>query len=245
MRRLAVAVLVVTAVLTGTAYAQAPAHVRIAFNMGPRTAAEPLTHTFSLPLFLEDATVSNEVSGSSSPFIDIGGHYRLGGRIWAGLAFTSSSWSSSGDIAAEVPSPFYFNEFTTATTMVRDLKGSERGTHLSLGYLQPLGQRLNLMIFGGPSRLAVTHDLITDLAFDGAYPFQAPVITSATRQEVSGSGWGFNLGADLAYRLSPALSVGGLIRMSRSSVTLFAAPGNEVTLNAGGVQAGGGVRLSF
>jgi hypothetical protein len=62
---------------------------------------------------------------------------------------------------------------------------------------------------------------------------------------VSGSAFGFNVGADVGYRVTPTVSLGGLLRFARGSTTLDAGSGNEADLSAGGLMAGGGIRFRF
>ena len=56
---------------------------------------------------------------------------------------------------------------------------------------------------------------------------------------------GYNVGADVMWRLSRVVGVGGLIRFATASTKLEVAPGNEVTTDVGGLQTGVGLRLIF
>jgi hypothetical protein len=63
-----------------------------------------------------------------------------------------------------------------------------------------------------------------------------------TRQKTRG--WGYNVGVDVSYYFAEHAGVGGLIRYAPAVLDL-PTPGGTVEIEAGGLQAGGGVRFRF
>ena len=76
------------------------------------------------------------------------------------------------------------------------------------------------------------------------YPFETASYERAIAGGQSGTGIGFNAGADLAYYFSDVAGV-GFARYSRATVDLASAGGGTVGVPAGGLQVGGGLRLKF
>jgi hypothetical protein len=63
--------------------------------------------------------------------------------------------------------------------------------------------------------------------------------------ELKDSGWGFNIGADMTYAITPTIGVAGLLRYTHGNVEFNPAEGQTADVNAGGFQIGAGVRVKF
>ena len=101
------------------------------------------------------------------------------------------------------------------------------------------------MLSAGVSVFSVTQGLVTDVVFTDAYPFDTATFASATTTSLSKTATGVNVGADITWKLSRNVGVGGLVRFAKASVTLAPSAGNSTTIDVGGVQVGGGVRFAF
>jgi hypothetical protein len=56
---------------------------------------------------------------------------------------------------------------------------------------------------------------------------------------------GFNAGADLRWMFSRNVGLGGMVRFIRGSVDLETENNRRILVRAGGLQAGGGIRIGF
>ena len=68
---------------------------------------------------------------------------------------------------------------------------------------------------------------------------------SATTKDATASATGYNAGADVYWMFSRNAGVGGLVQIARARVKAPTGDGRTVSIDAGGVQAGGGLRFVF
>ena len=120
----------------------------------------------------------------------------------------------------------------------------ELGVHVQAQYLVPVTDSFTVTFFGGPTMISLQQDLVADVEFRQEYPFKTASYERAIAGGQSGTGIGFNAGADLAYYFSDVAGV-GFARYSRATVDLASAGGGTVGVPAGGLQVGGGLRLKF
>ena len=109
----------------------------------------------------------------------------------------------------------------------------------------PLGRRLQVMVFGGPSFFPVKQGVVTEIAYADDYPYDEARFVQAETTSVNASSIGFNAGADLAFFFTRQLGVGMVAQLSRGTVDLPSAGGGTRSVKAGGMLAGGGLRLRF
>ncbi|MGE5124923.1 MAG: hypothetical protein ACM3PV_01435, partial [Betaproteobacteria bacterium] len=84
------------------------------------------------------------------------------------------------------------------------------------------------------------------LTYNEAYPYDDLSLASAPARRVKASPTGLNVGGRLDYRLGRNLGAGVQLRYSRASVKLRAtSDATQASFNAGGLQAGAGLRLYF
>ena len=111
--------------------------------------------------------------------------------------------------------------------------------------LLPVTESFTVTLFGGPTLIQLSHDLVADVRFRQQYPYETASYDGATAGWESGTGFGFNAGADIAYYFSDLAGVGVLARYSRATVELPSAGGITVGVPAGGTHVAGGLRLRF
>ena len=70
-------------------------------------------------------------------------------------------------------------------------------------------------------------------------------IDSVDMVELKDSAWGFNIGADMTYAVTPTIGVAALMRYTRGTVEFNISDTQTADVKAGGFQIGGGVRLKF
>jgi hypothetical protein len=169
-------------------------------------------------------------------------------RLWKGFAVgvgvSQYSKNGSAAITADVPHPFQFNQFrsiqgSTSTTR------NELGIHVQFAYLVPLGNHLRVIAFAGPSRISVEQTFITDVQYTQTFPFDTAAFSLATTRRSSASAAGFNGGADVIWMFARRFGVGGLIQYSAAKVREDAGDNRTLTVDAGGIQTGAGLRIVF
>lgn len=236
-------VLCVVGVLCGTANeAQAQrqwsGRVRGAFNALVQADAAGLSQSFTLVKNREPATVTAELASSTVPFFDGGILVRLAGNLGAGVAFSSLARTDEAQITARLPHPFFFNQ-PRAIDGTSSVEHHEFATHLS-GVYVVVWRRLDLALLAGLSLFQVHKDLVADVVATESYPYDTATFARSEIVRENASKAGLHGGADLTWKLGLHWGVGGLLRYAKVSV-----PFAGQTVDAGGLQAGGGLRVRF
>jgi hypothetical protein len=232
----------------GVAHAQTAwrDHARVSINAGIQLPASRMfTATTTTTVYLEPATVNTAYQVPRGAFFDGGGLIRVRRAFGVGVAVSAFSGSQTADVAGSIPHPFFFNTPRALSGTTSPLERSETAVHIQAAYVIA-SKRVNVAIAGGPTFFNVSQDLVADAAYTDPYPHDAVTFTSATTSKVSESKLGFNAGVDIGVKLSKSFGVGGLVRFSRASVTFpLANTASGVSVDVGGLQAGGGVRFFF
>jgi len=191
--------------------------------------------------FVEPSLVDTSYTIQSEIGVDAGG----GVRVWRGLAVGASvsrfSKSGRGSVSAQVPHPFFFNRPRPVSGDASGLTRDETALHVQARWVVPFGRRWQLGIAGGPSWFLVGQDLVRDVTVTQTYPFDTATFDGVTSQHRSGSGAGFNAGADLDYMVRPRVGLGIGVTFSRARLALD----DATTVTAGGAHVGGGLRFRF
>jgi hypothetical protein len=207
----------------------------------------PMTFTgISHPIdFVETATVSTTYDVKPAPGLDAA----FGVRVWRNLAIgVDASWttkSASGSIEAQIPHPFTFNKPRSVSGDSNGLDHDETAVHLQAVWMIPARPRWSIAIAAGPSWIIVDQRIVKDITISSAYPFDTAAYASAVSDRVTKGRLGFNAGGDVAYMLRPRAGVGFGVNFSRARVPLPNAAGETVSINAGGLRVGGGLRVRF
>jgi hypothetical protein len=217
----------------------------VSLNALYQATSNGFTGTTTFTQNVEPGTATATFDAVRPPILDVGG----GVRLWRDLALdVSASWLSKrrgGTLSANIPHPFLFNAPRTVTGSVSDVPHDEVAVHVNAAWLFPVRRGVDAVVFGGPSYFHLTQGLVTDVASSSTYPFDTATFTGATVSSASRSRLGYNLGLDLTVRMSRYVGVGALVRYSHASVPLPAGGGTELTVRAGGLQVGGGIRFRF
>lgn len=232
--------------ISSPAAAQAwPERVHISLNGAFQSTSNDFSDGFTFERNLEIGSTEVDYPVQGGFVFDAG----LGYRFWKNLAAGASvSYFTRDDAAATTssfPHPFFFNQPREVTGEATGVKRSETAVHVQAMYLVNPGGRLRLVLSGGPSFFSVQQDLVTEVTITETFLYDTAAFASARKSREKGTATAFNAGADVMWMLNRTLGVGGLVRFSRASVDLDA-PGNRtISVDAGGVYAGGGIRLLF
>jgi hypothetical protein len=224
-------------------------------NLGIQVGDNDLSNHTTFDLYDETAEVQTNQTINNGFFFEIGGAYRIRPDYGAGVAWSILSNSGPGTISGTLPHPLLFEEPRSFSASVDDLKHTEQALHFQVLYFYPFVEKVDFTFSGGPSVFFVSQGLIRGVMFTEIPPnFTSVTIDSVDVVELSKSGWGFNIGADVNYALTDkfhvaghlfSIGVGGLLRYTHGAVTFDLAEGQTAKVSTGGFQIAGGVRFRF
>jgi len=230
--------------------ASAPAQTReprvfVTAGGGVQTGGTALTDRLEWQEHVETATATVDYAGGSGQWLGGGIGIRLWRQFGVGLALSNASQSGAASVQAQIPHPFHFDRRRGIEGTTGDLTRTETGLHAQLLYVLPAAGRIRLILSAGPSRIETTQDVVTAIRFTEEYPFDTAVFQRADTRALSASAVGFNVGADAAFMFHRSFGVAGIARFTRATMDLVRPDGGRVSVEAGGFQAGAGLRLAF
>ena len=202
-----------------------------------------VTDSFSFPQYAEQAHVSANYPAYNGAGVDGGGWFRIWKGFGVGVAASWFAKTGPVDIDASIPHPLYLDRD-------RQITGSSSGrreeiaAHVQAGWAITAGRRLVVTVGGGPSWFSVKQDVVKGVTWSQTYPYDTATFAGADTARSNESALGYNVGLDVGYYFSRNFGIGGLVRFSRARVSL-GSPSGASTIDAGGVQAGAGLRLRF
>lgn len=211
------------------------------FQSGDRIFADAL----DAPLYDEFAEYTNDYASSGGRLVDITG----GVRVWRGLAgafgVTIANSTSSVAVTGSVPHPLFFDTPRTTALQRADLTHRQIGFHFQAVYVIPVTEAIDIAVFGGPSVFRVEQDFVTGVTLGPELdPFDTVALTAVATQASQETGIGINVGADVSYMFTEFLGAGGFFRYTSGSVDFTTTAGVQ-SIDAGGAQVGGGLRVRF
>ena len=211
---------------------------------GVQPSANTLTDAFDLTLYTEPERITVEYPLNSGPVIAANGGYRVWKRLAIGAGVSHHSDSSSMNLTASLPHPFFDNTFRVIEGRAPGHR-TETGVHVHLGWMMPLSPKFRLLLTAGPSFMDVSQDIVTNVQFAETFPFDTAEFTGVDTRRASDRGTGFNAGADLWWMFGKKVAAGALVQVTRARVRLDAGDGRTISVDAGGVQVGAGLRFAF
>lgn len=211
------------------------------FQPAPAGFSETVTHIINL----EPSKITTTYPVKAAPGFDIGAGVKVWESLAAGVIYSRFTQTNTADISGNVPHPFFYNQSRTLTGQATDLSREESAVHIHAMYLVPAGDKLVIGIFGGPTWFQVKQDFVAQANYTETYPYTTVAFKSADVTNVSATKLGFNAGVDAMYFFTTSVGVGGNVRFSKATIDFTSPGGNTVSVEAGGVQVGGGLRLRF
>ena len=219
--------------------------MHISVNGAFQATTNDFSDRFEFERNLETGSTEADYPVQGGFIFDAGAGYRLWKNLAAGVAVSYFTRDDVAGTTSSFPHPFFFNQPREVTGEATGVKRSETAVHVQAMYLVNPGGRLRLVLSGGPSFFRVEQDLVTEVTITETFPYDTATFASAQKSRKKGSAPAFNVGADVMWMLNPRFGVGGLVRFSRASVDLDAPGARTISVDAGGVYAGGGIRLLF
>jgi hypothetical protein len=222
-----------------------PERVHVSVNGAFQATTNDFSDRFEFERNVETGSTDVDYPVQGGFVFDAGAGVRLWRNIAAGVAVSYFTRDDVAGTTSSFPHPFFFEQPREVTGDATGVKRSETAVHVQAMYLVNPGGRLRFVLSGGPSFFTVEQDLVTEVTVTETFPFDTATFASAQKTREKGSAPAFNVGADGMWMLNRRLGVGGVIRFSRTSVDLDAPGGRTISVDAGGVYAGAGIRLLF
>jgi len=233
-----------TTLLVHPAFAQGTDKAIVSVNYGLQLDTQRLSESISLQKHAETAPVTATLENKGIPFFDIGMTLRIAGRLGASVALSRASDTDTADVTAGIPNPFYLDRLRPISGQVSDVQHKEVVVHTNVAYLVE-SPSVILVVSGGASFFNVDQDFVTDVTFTESYPFDTATFSGATVTVGSASKTGYNAAADVTWTIGESLGLGGIIRYSRATMPFTVGGIDFGSVKVGGLQAGGGLRLTF
>lgn len=223
-------------------------YVNIGF--GVESGSSSITDTQNIMIYDEAGTITSNTSWTSGSLIDAGFGVRVWRNMTVGLGYHQEENDTDGALTGSIPSPIIFNRPRQVTQEVV-LERKERAAHLVVGWVFPFSEKIDVMVFGGPSFFRLEQDSVpafenSDIGERGA-PFTEVVldVDATTRKK---SLVGYNVGVDGTYILwsndNLRIGAGGFLRFTQASGDILQLT-TEQSTDVGGIQFGFGARIRF
>ena len=220
-------------------------HARISINFGAQPSASTFSATTDTPVYQQTATLTTSYGVPSGQFFDGGVILRVSGGFGIDVAASSFTRSQTASTSGSIPHPLLFNRPRPISGTSSPLERNEITGYIGAAYVLSEG-RVDLAVSGGPAFFTVNQDLVANVTYAEAAPFDTVAFTGAVATKATATRIGFDASVDVGIKLSKYVGVGGIVRYSRASMTFpLADTAAGVHADAGGTQAGGGLRLYF
>ena len=194
----------------------------------------------------EDGRFTTDYEVKSGPALNISVGATLWRNIGVGVGVTRYSKNTPTTFSASVPHPFFFNRARTVDGEIPGIEREELAVHVQARATFVPTRRIQAVVFGGPSFFSVKQDVDSDFEINEMYPYDTATFGRGIATEVDESKIGFNVGADVGYFFTRQVGVGGSVQWAGTTIKAPASGGSGTfDIKAGGLQAGGGLRLRF
>lgn len=217
----------------------------ISVNFGIQPQSREFTEVSAPEINGDPATITVPHTIGSGAFPDFAVGYRLWENLGVHVGYSYFSKSETPTLVAAIPHPAFGGVNRTATTSAGELSHSESAFHTHLLWMIPLSEEIEVAVLVGPSFYNIKQDFVETVGVTETAPFTTVTISSVQQIEQSESAVAFTAGLDGTYRLTPKFGIGAFFRYSGASADMPLSGGTTVTVEAGGIQIGGGLRYRF
>jgi opacity protein-like surface antigen len=193
----------------------------------------------------EQARFESDYRFESGTLFDVSGGVHIASYFGVGLGVSRFDIEETAGVSAQVPHPIHYERDRAISGASPPLAREESAIHLQALVMLPVTRSFTVTGFGGPSFFNVKQQLVTDVNFTHAYPYDSAAFSHAVVDRESGSTVGFNVGADVAFYFTGNVGVGWLTRYSRGTLALPSAGGDTLDIETGGLHTAVGLRLRF
>jgi hypothetical protein len=233
---------VVTGVLAASPASAQSDRFSASINFGAQLSSGDFTQHITPTIYLEPASIDIAQDYENGVLFEIGGAMRVFGNIGVGLSYSHTAGDGVAAVAAQIPHPLVPDQPRGASAAVDGLEHSEDAVHLQVFYRFAASPKLDVSVGIGPTFFSVNQQLIQLEEGDVTEP--TPTITPRPA-DFSDSPVGINFGADATYMFTKTLGAGVLLRYVASSADFAIPDGSSLSLDVGGFQFAGGLRVRF
>ncbi|MCC7126990.1 MAG: outer membrane beta-barrel protein [Acidobacteria bacterium] len=217
-------------------------------SFGLESGSTDITDARTRTIYAEPASITTTSSFDSDSILDFQVGARVYGNVGVSLAYHAESSTAAAQVSGSIPHPLFFDRPRSFSNEIDGVDRDEHATHLQIGYMVPLNDKIDMYVYGGPSFFRVKQELVSDVAVaEQGAPFNT-VVVQPTFQEFKKNATGYNVGVDLAYMFMTTdtlrLGVGGFARLTKATAELTV-DGATVETDLGGFQVGIGARIRF
>ena len=231
---------VVTGVLAASPASAQSGRITASVNFGVQASSGDFTQRITPTIYLEPASIDIAQDYENGALVDVGGAVTLFGNIGVGLSYSHTGGDGVAAVAAQIPDPLVTDRPRGASTSADGLDHSEDAVHLQVFYRFAVSPKMDITVGVGPTFFSVKQDLIDTVTVTEPTPTITPVVVEASDSPV-----GVNFGADLTYMVNKTIGAGVLLRYATGSADLATPSGSSYSLDAGGFQFAGGLRVRF
>jgi len=215
-------------------------------NGGYQTGSQVFSDAIPLALYGEQGRtdVHYEVERSGG-LVDVSAGVRVWRNLAIGVGVSSASTTSRADVTAAAPHPLFFQRPRQAQASVEGLEHSAVAVDIQAVWVVRASSRVEVALSGGPSFFNISQGVVTGVTIgEVRAPFDRAAIAGVAVSSLSETATGFNAGVDITVLWFRHLGLGLLVRYSGASVEVGLSDG-PVSVQAGGAQAGAGLRIRF
>jgi len=222
-------------------------YLNIGFGVESGTSALADSNTFLI--YDETGTVATSSTYTSGSLFDVGIGIRIWKNVSVGASYHQEQNTAEIAVTGTVPHPVFFNQPRSFSTTAGESDfRKEKAVHLQFGWMLPIGEKFDVLLFGGPSWFRLEQPVVADITIaDSTAPFLQVTVTPNVEIRKK-SQIGFNTGVDATYVVwqndSVRLGAGAFMRYAHAQTTVLLLH-TEQTTDVGGLQFGFGGRLRF
>lgn len=220
-------------------------YVNIGF--GVESGSSSITETVNAVVYEEAGTYTSSTTWTSGSLLDAAFGVRVWRNLTVGVGYHQEENDTDGQLTGSIPSPIFFNR-PRQFEHDENLERKEKAAHLMIGWVLPFNEKLDVMIYGGPSFFRLEQEAISEVRFgEQGAPFTTVVVTVDTETRKK-SLTGFNAGFDATYILwsndDLRIGAGGFLRFTQAKGNILMLTSEQET-EVGGMQFGFGARIRF
>jgi hypothetical protein len=222
-----------------------PDDLAIQLNGAHQTGGQEFGERVTFAAYDEQALFEAAHVRDAARSFDMGASLRVWRRLAVGATYTQFTHTDLAVVTGRVPHPFFANQFRLAPADLLRLEHRQRMTHLQILWTQPVWDRIDVTLSAGPTFVDVTQGVLTGLDVSEVAPpyttIRVDEVSSAEQAVTTVSG---HIGVDAAYMFTPQIGAGLFIRYVGGSADIPTL-GGDVSVDVGGMQSGGGIRVRF